>query len=480
MYHVAGTGTTILILYIISYIFCRIGYYPLSYHKKFWNSILALAFIVAAIAGILMALQITYKWDIPSVKTILKWHVEFGIGMAVTGLLHFIWHLSYFVNIISGENKEDDKKADKMSFRTVPHADIGVNLFITGFASSSFQFLLIREIMNISGGYELITGIFLGTWLIVSAAGSSLAGRSQLMDLKKINLVFSLSPIASLFLIFLLTRLFLESGETPSVLASLLYTLLVLIPFCLASGFTFVRLISVARQFYGVIPGRSFSIETSGGIAAGILLSLIISGELGTYKLMFVIILLYIAYVVLTYFLVKPAIRISARIFFTLLISLIVLSEPDIFFRQILLPGIKIISSEDTPYGNITEGYYNGERSIYYNQRLLIYNYDVIEREEDIHYAMLQHDFPASVIMISGSLDSHLPEIMKYPVDKVVYIERDPALVRSVVADSLKDKVRISNSDAFSYIRHSKDRADVIIMLVHPPSTLLHNRNYTS
>ncbi|HBQ83395.1 MAG TPA: hypothetical protein DD745_11025 [Bacteroidales bacterium] len=50
---------------------------------------------------------------------------------------------------------------------------ISTNLFITGFVSTSIQILLIREMMNISGGYELITGIFLGTWLITSAAGSS-------------------------------------------------------------------------------------------------------------------------------------------------------------------------------------------------------------------------------------------------------------------------------------------------------------------
>jgi hypothetical protein len=54
---------------------------------------------------------------------------------------------------------------------------IRTNLFILGFVSSSFQLLLLREMMNITGGYELISGTFLGSWLLASAAGSWLAGR---------------------------------------------------------------------------------------------------------------------------------------------------------------------------------------------------------------------------------------------------------------------------------------------------------------
>lgn len=57
---------------------------------------------------------------------------------------------------------------------------ISTNLFIVGFVSTSIQLLLIREMMNISGGYELMTGTFLASWLIISAAGAILAGRSSL------------------------------------------------------------------------------------------------------------------------------------------------------------------------------------------------------------------------------------------------------------------------------------------------------------
>ncbi len=479
MYHVAGTGSTILLLYLISYLFYRAGLYPVSLHRKLWNSALAVAFIISVLAGLFMALQISYKWDVPDVKAILRWHVEFGIGMAATGLLHFIWHLPYFIKIFKGENNNYNNEPE-INGTYAEASGFGVNLFITGFVSTSFQLLMIREMMNIAGGYELISGIFLGTWLIISAAGSALGGKSRLYDIRKINLIFALSPLLSLFLMFMLGRLFLESGETPSVLVSIIYTFLVLIPFCISSGFIFVKLISLARQISSYNPGKSFSIETTGGIIAGILVSLLISERLGTYKMMIIIILLSITYTLLTYYLRREMIRISLKIFALITVGLIIISEPDNIFRQLVLPGINVIKSVDTPYGNITTGYYMDEPSVYYNQRLLKYNNDVIEREEDIHYAMLQHKSPENVIIISGTFETHLPEILKYSVKNILYIERDPALARVVIPDSLQGKYTVSSSDAFSYFRNSHEKADVIIMLVPPPSTLMLNRYYTT
>ena len=330
MYHVTGTGITLLILYLISYLFSRLGYYTFQQHKKFWNIILATTFILSAFSGLFMALQISYKWDIPNIKAILRWHVEFGIGMAATGILHFIWHLPYYGKIFS-EEISDNTSVSETNVRTDGTSWIASNLFITGFVSSSIQLLLIREMMNISGGYELVSGIFLGTWLIISAAGAIFAGRSTLSDAGRINMVFTLSPLFSLFLMILLSRLFLENGETPSVLISIVYNLLVLIPFCISSGFIFVKLISIAQKTSGYNPGKSFSIETSGGITAGVLISLLVSEELGTYKLLLVIILLSFTYTLLTFYLKHNASRLLMENKFKIQVLIIIVKKKIVF-----------------------------------------------------------------------------------------------------------------------------------------------------
>src|SRR4030042_2735510 len=160
MYHVVGTAVTVSVLYLISFIFYRAGLYPLASHRRLWNSVLAIAFIVTALAGFFMALQINFKWNIPGIKSILKWHVETGAGMTITGIFHIIWHLSYFRKIFS----RAEEPSVTSGFKKMSPYDISINLFIIGFTSMSVQVLMMREVMNISGGYELTTGIFLGSW----------------------------------------------------------------------------------------------------------------------------------------------------------------------------------------------------------------------------------------------------------------------------------------------------------------------------
>ena len=478
MYHVTGTGLTAVLLYVISYFFYRLDYISFQFHKRLWNTILALAFLITSAAGVFMALQISYKWDLPFVKTILRWHVEFGIGLAFTGIFHFIWHLPYFRWIFEREQRADHH----VDIHLPTSSEISLNLFITGLVSSSVQLLMLREMMNISGGYELVSGIFLGSWLIGSAIGAALARSSGLSDIKKINLIFSLAPVFSIVMMFFLARMFLNTGETPSFLVSFVYTFLVLLPFCITSGFTFVKLISFARSGNHLSPGRSFSIETIGGVVSGILISFLTSGILNTYQLLLLTILLSVSYALLSYYIINPRFRLTARIVISVTAAMIILTNPDLLFRQILIPGINVTASEDTPYGNITYGEYHGEESTYYNQRLLTYNADVAEREENIHYAMLQSASPDKVILISGALNTLLPEVLKYPVKEIIYIERDPALVknRTVTADPSTVKLSVVNSDAFRYIRKADGLADVIILSVPPPSTLQLNRYYTT
>ncbi|MBG0858428.1 MAG: hypothetical protein IQL11_02920, partial [Bacteroidales bacterium] len=478
MYHLIETGLTVSVLYLISYAFCRSGFYSPVTHRKLWNSILALAFLFTALAGVIMALQIRYKWNIPLVKALLNWHVEIGIILAFTGIFHLLWHLSYFGKLLTGT----EDRPSKPEFSSISSSNVIINLFLVGFASTSIQLLLIREMMNISGGYELIAGTFLGSWLIASASGAAVAGNSPLNDIRKVNLFFSAGAMLSLILLLLLAGLFMETGETPSFLTSLIFTFLVLIPFCLVSGFTFVKLILAAATIDNFSPGKSFAVETAGGIAAGITVSVIASGLLNTYQLLLLIILLFFSFTLLTFFISDKILKIIFKVSILLISSVIIISEPDNFFRQLLIPGVSVTESRDTPYGNITIGEYAGERSTYYNQRLIKYSDDAIEREENIHYALLQKNNPEKVLLISGSLSSHLPELLKYPVKKVIYIERDPALIESGIsdADHPSSDLVVENSDAFTYIKKSTERVDAVMLLLPPPSTLLINRFYTT
>lgn len=359
-------------------------------------------------------------------------------------------------------------------------SDTGTALFTTGFISSSVQLLMLREMMNITGGYELIAGAFLCAWLIGSAVGSALARGTGASGSGKTFLLFTTAPLVSLVLMVLLTRFFLHPGETPSFPAGLLVTLVVLLPFCLASGFTFIKL-TEAGKASGRNPGSSFSVETAGGIFAGIAISVLGAGILDTYQAFLIITILGITYCLLTFIIRNSTWKIILKAAVLMVISIMVVFPPDIVFRQMMMKGIRVTETFDTPYGNLTRGEYHGETSTWYNQRLIAYSDDTAEREEDIHYCMLQTDSPSTVLLISGSAGSRLREISKYKVSEVVYVERDPALSAGVSDLSMDEKavLKVINDDAFSYIRHTGRKFDAVIMLLPPPSTLSLNRYYT-
>jgi len=117
------------------------------------------------------------------------------------------------LNFIKIFRKEETGDSEKISSYPDLKTDIAANLFITGFISSSVQLLLLKELMNITGGYELIAGAFLCSWLIGSAAGSGLAPRSSMTDLGKINLYFSCRSSDFCSFITIVIKALPEDGE---------------------------------------------------------------------------------------------------------------------------------------------------------------------------------------------------------------------------------------------------------------------------
>jgi spermidine synthase len=72
--------------------------------------------------------------------------------------------------------------------------------------------------------------------------------------------------------------------------------------------------------------------------------------------------------------------------------------------------------------------------------------------------------------------------VLKYPVKKIIFIERDPALVKSALRQPYSGAVHllVENKDAYHYIRSKGEEIDAVILLLPPPSTLSLNRFYTT
>lgn len=76
-------------------------------HRRIWNIMLLLTFLVSGLFGLLLVVQINYNFVMEIFRTILYWHVQFGIAMSLIAIFHFLWHLKYYLNIF--KKKSDDK-----------------------------------------------------------------------------------------------------------------------------------------------------------------------------------------------------------------------------------------------------------------------------------------------------------------------------------------------------------------------------------
>lgn len=98
-YHLFPILFILSLLYGASILLVNKKLLTLATHRKIWNLLLLITFLISAILGILLILKINYGWQILPSNS-LFWHVETGIVMTTVSIFHILWHWSYFKNLL--------------------------------------------------------------------------------------------------------------------------------------------------------------------------------------------------------------------------------------------------------------------------------------------------------------------------------------------------------------------------------------------
>jgi len=69
------------------------------YHRRLWNIILLVSFLISGIIGLILAMFIDLKLSISWYQPFLWIHVETGIIMALVSIFHLLWHLPYYLSL---------------------------------------------------------------------------------------------------------------------------------------------------------------------------------------------------------------------------------------------------------------------------------------------------------------------------------------------------------------------------------------------
>ncbi len=456
-------------------------------HLKFWNYILLVVFLITGLLGLFSVVKVNYKLVIPNYELYLQWHVSFGIAMVFVSFFHLSYHLKYFFGFRKKKPKNESSGNAKLPSDTPQNA--ALMLFLLGFATIITQVVFIREFITVLSGNELVTGLVLSGWMILTGWGA-FTGRNgdftALSSQRGILMLSALTIIATVMTgtLYGLKSLLFPPGTLTGLGASSVAVFLLLFPVCFLSGWLFTGLASVWSNSENVnLSGRSYAVEALGSLAGGAIFSL----ALGRFFTSFQILAITGSLILLAgaWFL-KPGNRKTNFSFLlaAILYSFLVFSfNPDKIIKKMLFPNQELILSKSTRYGNLVVTEQAGQLNVYENNDLLFYTHNVMMNEEAVHFAMVQHDNPKSVLLVSGGISGMINEIEKYKVEKITYLEVNPEIFSSLenYADSLdkSGRVKTVRTDIRSFIGKTDEKFDVVLINLPPPSTLGMNRFYT-
>ena len=100
-YNIILISSIVLLASLFTFILVKAGKLKKLSHRKIWNVILLITFLVSCLLGFLLALQINYGFCMDWFRTFLTWHVEFGIAMTIIAVIHIEWHYKYYTTMIS-------------------------------------------------------------------------------------------------------------------------------------------------------------------------------------------------------------------------------------------------------------------------------------------------------------------------------------------------------------------------------------------
>ncbi len=101
VYHFLPISFLLTLLYLTSHILSKKKIISIIDHRKFWNILLLITFLISAIFGILLVIRINSGRITPLRFNVLFWHVEMGIAMTAISIFHILWHWAYFKNLFN-------------------------------------------------------------------------------------------------------------------------------------------------------------------------------------------------------------------------------------------------------------------------------------------------------------------------------------------------------------------------------------------
>lgn len=362
-----------------------------------------------------------------------------------------------------------------------------ISVIAMGCSSIVTQIIILREFLSVFYGNELVIGIILSNWMLITGFGSYFEKHFKFSRKKYHIIIFQICiavlPLVSVFLINYLKNIVFPAGSMNDIFDVFLSSFIILLPYCFINGMLFTLLC----DYYSDISksnkiNKVYSFESLGSIVAGLIYNLILIFVLESFQSLTIICIINLSAALFLSVSIKKNV-LSIGLIFLILISIVSLFfDIDKISKGFLFSGQKIVYRKDTPFGNLIVTKLDNQINFFENGVLLFATDNVINNEELVHYAMVQHKNPKNILLISGGFSGVFDEILKYKIHKIDYLEINPYIVDAGKKyTNFKDnpKINIINIDACLFLKQTKNLYDIILINLPEPATAQINRYYT-
>ncbi|MCK4714840.1 MAG: hypothetical protein KAT35_04645, partial [Candidatus Aenigmarchaeota archaeon] len=329
------------------------------------------------------------------------------------------------------------------------------------------QLVAIREFLNIFYGNEIVFGIILANWMLLMGIGSYLGkfvknvrGKMELLIVSQIGVAFL--PFLLIFMVRAIKTQFFMFGVSADLIQIFSASLLILAPYGLLSGLLLTLACSVfkLRRTEEQI-GSVYFIDNIGDILGGALFSFVLVFFLNSFQMAFVVFFInLLAALILSGFLGRRTLAGFTLILLVASSALFFSFDLNMTTTRSMFPGQDVIYQKDTPYGNIVVTRTGNQLNFFENGLPLFSTENTMSNEETVHYAMIQHEIPKKVLLITGGVAGTLDEILKYDVERIDYVELDPRIIElgRLYTDNLNaEKINIINGDGRFFVKNAQD-----------------------
>jgi spermidine synthase len=369
------------------------------------------------------------------------------------------------------------------------------NLFLLavcclGFSAFVTQLTLMRELVSAFSGNELVFGIVLGNWMLLTGIGAAWGRtanrlRSPISVFVVAQAAIALLPIAAVFALRSLRNVVFLRGVEVGVTETVAGCFVLLAPYCLATGYALTvacRIAGDRNDSAGI--GRVYLVDNLGNVLGGVAFTFVLVHLFDHFDILYFPALLNLLLAGLLA--ASAGRRLLAGLAAALAVgvaALATLGNLDDRSRWLEYAGQEVVFHGASPYGNLVVTHSAGQFNFIENGVPLFSTHNVEQVEETVHYAMAQRPQARRVLLISGGVSGTAREVLKYPVEAVDYVELDPLVLdvaRQFLPASLADeRIGVIESDGRLFVRQTEQQYDVVIVDVPDPSTSQINRFYT-